>query len=98
MSLVGVIVRGLAVVRIVGGEKGVGGVSRYRSYNATVTELQRLASLRPDLAKLWSTQEAYGLPTAGECRESSGQKVPCKNYILETTNRPRRAANPARPF
>ena len=40
---------------------------RYRSYTATVTELQRLVKQRPDLAKLWSTQERYGLQTAGVC-------------------------------
>ena len=53
---------------------------RYRSYTATVSELQRLVKQRPDLAKLWSTQERYGLQTAGVC-----EGTPCMNWVLEVT-------------
>ena len=53
---------------------------RYRSYTATVSELQRLGKQRPDLAKLWSTQERYGLQTAGVC-----EGTPCMNWVLEVT-------------
>ena len=60
---------------------GLGGIFRYRSYGATVAELQRLAKQRPDLAKLWSTQERYGLQTAGVC-----EGTPCMNWVLEVTD------------
>ena len=53
---------------------------RYRSYTATVSELQRLVKQRPDLAKLWSTQERYGLQSAGVC-----EGTPCMNWVLEVT-------------
>ena len=54
---------------------------RYRSYTATVSELQRLVKQRPDLAKLWSTQERYGLQSAGVC-----EGTPCMNWVLEVTD------------
>jgi hypothetical protein len=59
---------------------------RYRSYTATVSELQRLVKQRPDLAKLWSTQERYGLQTAGLC-----EGTPCMNWVLEVTDHAARA-------
>ena len=67
------------------------------TYASCQAELQRLAAKRPDLATLSTTQALYGLPTAGECREASGRRAPCKNYILEVTNRTSLAADPDRP-
>ena len=65
---------------------------RYRSYTATVTELQRLVKQRPDLAKLWSTQERYGLQTAGVC-----EGTPCMNWVLEVTDHATLGEDPDRP-
>ena len=76
---------------------------RYRSYTATVTELQRLVKQRPDLAKLWSTQERYGLQTAGVCeamltRASRGLRTERTGYAHQPPARcaylRRRAACP----
>ena len=36
-------------------------------------------------------------PTAGNCREASGQMAPCLNYVLEVTNRATLASDPERP-
>ena len=64
--------------------RGVCPARRYRSYTATVSELQRLVKQRPDLAKLWSTQERYGLQSAGVC-----EGTPCMNWVLEVTEHAR---------
>jgi len=71
---------------------GLGGIFRYRSYTAMVTELQRLVKQRPDLAKLWSTQERYGLQTAGVC-----EGTPCMNWVLEVTDHATLGEDPDRP-
>ena len=71
---------------------GLGGIFRYRSYGATVAELQRLAKQRPDLAKLWSTQERYGLQSAGVC-----EGAPCMNWVLEVTDHATLGQNAERP-
>ena len=68
------------------------GIFRYRSYTETVAELERLAKLRPDLAKLWSTQERYGLQSAGVC-----EGTPCKNWVLEVTDHATLSQDPDRP-
>ena len=67
------------------------------SYASCSSELLRLARERPDLASLSTTQALYGLPTAGECGDASGNRAPCQNFILEITNRTSLAADRDRP-
>ena len=67
------------------------------SYASCVSEMLRLATSRPDLASLSTTQALYGLPTAGTCRGADGTQSACQNYVLEITNRSRLAAEPDRP-
>ena len=57
------------------------------SYASCSAEMRRLAMRRPDLVTLSTTQALYGLPTAGECRDPSGVRAPCHNFVLEITNR-----------
>jgi hypothetical protein len=53
---------------------------RYRSYGDAIAEMRSLAAARPALARLWSTQQRYGLPSVGSC-----QGTPCMNWVLELT-------------
>ena len=67
------------------------------TYAQYSTEMTRLAHSRPDLVKLSTTQELYGLPTVGDCGNADGSMSPCKNFVLEITNHSSRAADPERP-
>ena len=59
--------------------------------------MMRLASMRPDLTSLYTTQAKFGLPSAGSCHDESGKLSPCLNYVLEVTNRTSLASDAARP-
>ena len=65
---------------------------RYRSYAQAVAEMHSLAAARPALARLWSTQRRYGLPSVGSCHGT-----PCMNWVLELTAHETLANDPARP-
>ena len=65
---------------------------RYRSYAQVVAEMYSLAAARPALARLWSTQERYGLPSVGSCHGT-----PCMNWVLELTEHESLANDPDRP-
>ena len=69
----------------------------YYSYGAAAAELLRLATARPDLASLSTTQALYGLGTVGTCKNADGTSSACQNYVLEITNRSSLAADPERP-
>lgn len=56
-----------------------------------------LATQRPDLASLSTTQALYGLPTAGTCTNVDGSRSACLNYVLEVTNHTSKASDTARP-
>ena len=66
------------------------------SYASCSSELQRLATSRPDLASLNTAQALYNLPHAGNCRLGGSRVEPCKTHILEITNRTSLAADPGR--
>ena len=65
---------------------------RYRSYAQAVAEMHSLAAARPALARLWSTQRRYGLPSVGSCHGT-----PCMNWVLELTDHETLANDPDRP-
>ena len=54
--------------------------------------MHSLAAARPALARLWSTQQRYGLPSVGSC-----QGTPCMNWVLELTEHETLASDPDRP-
>ena len=66
-------------------------------YGSAAADLLRLATQRPDLASLSTTQALFGLPTAGQCRDASNKMSACQNYVLEVTNRTSLASDPERP-
>ena len=61
-------------------------------YASCAASLLSLATERPDLASLSTTQALYGLPSAGSCRNADGSLSACLNYVLEVTNRSSLAA------
>ena len=67
------------------------------TYASCAADILQLATARPDLASLSTTQALYGLRTVGTCRNADGSRTTCQNYVLEITNRSSAAADPARP-
>ena len=66
-------------------------------YASIAQQLLDLATKRPDLASLSTTQALYGLPTAGRCTNADRSQSACLNYVLEITNRTSKLSAPARP-
>ena len=66
-------------------------------YGKIAQQLLELATKRPDLASLSTTQALYGLPTAGTCTNADGTRSACLNYVLEITNRSSAKSDPERP-
>lgn len=62
------------------------------SYATLVHELQLLASKFPHLASAWTTQQRFGLPSAGTCGNEA-----CLVWVLEVTHQPSLARHPERP-
>jgi predicted deacylase len=69
----------------------------YYSYGDAAKLLLDLASQRPDLASLSTTQALYGLRSAGTCASADGTRSACLTHVLEITNRSSAAAEPERP-
>lgn len=67
------------------------------TYGAVVQQLQRLAALRPDLARLTTTQAEYGLPSVGVCSNADGTRSACLVHVLEITNHSSAARDVERP-
>lgn len=69
----------------------------YLSYSEIVTEMHALALSHPELARVWSTQDRYGLPSAGQCPSTRQPTVPCLTWVLEVTHFPTLGRHPGRP-
>ena len=67
-------------------------VYAHLSYATLVRELQSLASEFPHLASAWTTQQRFGLPSAGRC-----DGAPCEVWVLEVTHRASLTRHPERP-
>ena len=68
------------------------------TYNTLIDSLQSLARQFPHLASAWTTQQRYGLPSAGKCGNSiitPGR--PCEVWVLEITHLASLERNPQRP-
>lgn len=55
---------------------------QYASYTEILTRLQQLQQSAPDLVTVWNAQDAYGLPSPGDCGG-----VPCQHWFVTITNR-----------
>ena len=64
----------------------------YLNYTETNAEIQKLAAEFPSLARAWTTQRRYGLPSVGICAGA-----PCETWVLEVTERASLGRSPERP-
>lgn len=70
----------------------------YLSYNKIVTRLQELAQKYPNICQVYTAQDLYQLPNAGECKSDKAKATTakedvnnkdtdkCKQYIVEVGN------------
>lgn len=69
----------------------------YASYSGIVSEMRAMAASYPNLARVWSAQDRYGLPSAGKCPSAQQVTAPCLTWVLEVTHLPTLSRHPERP-
>ncbi|EKX38094.1 hypothetical protein GUITHDRAFT_165327, partial [Guillardia theta CCMP2712] len=73
---------------------------RYLSYPAMLQRMRALELLYPDMVRLYSAQDDFGLPSAGKCSEEEGveKNQPCKVWVMEVGNMQARTEETPRLF
>lgn len=70
---------------------------KYHSYGDVVKQLHALEEAHPDLVRVYSAQDEYGVASAGDCRDDAGDTTPCKQWFIRITDETTLADDPNRP-